>query len=264
MATFYSAAKRATHWKFFAVIFILTAGIAVAEDSQQKKFAGRAAAAFLQAQKQFQSENNSSNAVQFARACYDLADFATDAGQRASLANQGIDVCRKLISPDSKNAAAHYYLAMNLGQLARTKSLGALKIVKEMEAEFQTALDLDGRVDFGGPARSLGMLYCDAPGWPVSIGSKRKAKIYLGQSLKIAPDFPENLLVAIESDLKWRDTEDAKNKLDALDALWSNAQKKFAGENWGHDWADWTNRRDDARRKLAEISVPTKSPRNDR
>jgi len=30
-------------------------------------------------------------------------------------------------------AAAHYYLAMNLGQLARTKSVGALKLVKQME-----------------------------------------------------------------------------------------------------------------------------------
>ncbi len=236
----------------------------MADDSQQK-FAAHAEENFRSAQKQFQSdENNPSNAVQFARACYDFADFAKNDSQRADLANQGIDVCRKVLASDLKNADAHYYLAMNLGQLARTKSLGALKLVKQMESEFQAALNLDKQIDFGGSARSLGLLYRDTPGWPMSIGSKRKAKMYLQEALQIAPDFPENFLVMAESDLKWGDRADAQKQLDALDAFWPKAQKKLSGANWERDWVDWTNRRDAAKKKLSENSQPTQSPRNGR
>jgi tetratricopeptide (TPR) repeat protein len=262
MATLNSLVKQAIHWKVAAILFIFIAGIAMAEDSQQK-FAARAEESFHQAQKQFQSdENNPSNAVQFAHACYDFADFAKNDSQRAELANDGIDVCRKILTANPKLAEAHYYLAMNLGQLARTKSLGALKLVKEMEPEFQTALGLDKQIDFGGSARSLGLLYRDAPGWPMSIGSKRKAKTYLQQALQIAPDFPENILVMAESDLKWGDRADAQKQLDAIDALWSKAQKNLSGENWERDWADWTNRRDVVRKKISEVSAPLKSPRS--
>lgn len=264
MATFNSPVQHAIYWKVAAILFIFIAKIAVADDSQQK-FAARAEENFHQAQKKFQSdESNPSNAVAFAHACYDFADFAKNDSQRAELANDGIDVCRKILESYSKNAAAHYYLAMNLGQLARTKSLGALKLVKQMEPEFLAALNLDKQIDFGGPARSLGLLYRDAPGWPMSIGSKRKAKMYLQQALQIAPEFPENLLVMAESDLKWNDRADAQKQLDTLNSIWAKAQKSLSGENWERDWADWMARRDAVREKLAEVSVPVTSPRNGR
>ena len=73
---------------------------------------------------------------------------------------------------------------MNLGQLARTELLGALKLVKEMEREFKTAADLDKQFDYAGPERCLGLLYRDAPGWPASIGSRRKARDCSGTGRK--------------------------------------------------------------------------------
>lgn len=261
MATFKSSARPAGKWKFAGLLLVLTVGIAAADDSRQK-FAARAEDELQRAQKQFQvDESNVTNAVQFARACYDLADFATNNDRRASLANEGIDICRKILTANPKVAGAHYYLALNFGQLARTKSLGALRLVKQMETEFKTVLDLDGYFDFGGAARGLGLLYRDAPGWPMSIGSKRKAKTYLQQALQTAPNFPENLLVIAESDLKWGDRADAQKQLDALDALWPKAQKEFSGENHERDWADWTTRRDAVRKKLGDVSPPLKSPR---
>lgn len=266
MATFNSAFNRAVKWRFAAVIFIFAAAMAFADSAnagQNKNFAQRAETEFHRAQTELQTKTNDSTvAWQFARACYDFADFSGNDNQRAALANQGIDVCRQLIARDPKIAAAHYYLAMNLGQLARTKSVGALKLVKQMESEFKTALELNDHFDFGGSARSLGLLYRDAPGWPMSIGSKRKAKTYLEQSLKIAPDFPENHLNLAESDLKWREGDAAKQELDALDALWPQAQKSFTGEKWERDWAGWTARRAAARKKLADISASAKSPRD--
>jgi len=250
-------------WIRIAIFLAAGALAARAADDQEKMFVQHTQAEYHRTQAEYRAKTND-NAVawQFARACFEYADIVADSDQRASIANQGIDACKQLLARDPKSAPGHYYLAMNMGELARTKMLGALKLVREMEVEFKTALDLNDHFDFGGPARSLALLYRESPGWPTSIGSKRKAATCLQQAMKIAPEFPENRLVLIETYLKWRDTDSARKELDALDTAWPEAQKSFTGEQWEHDWVDWTNRRDDAHAKLSGLQEPTKSPRN--
>jgi hypothetical protein len=262
MATFNSHASRSACLKLVsATLFLLTVFPLVAGEDQRKNFAERAESEFHQAQKQFQSEaNNATNAWWFARACYNFADFAKNDTDRADIANQGIAACRQSIAHNSVSAPAHYYLGMNLGQLARTELLGALSLVKEMEREFKTAADEDRLFDFAGPERSLGLLYRDAPGWPTSIGSKRKAREFLELSVKLTPDFPENHLNLIESYLQWHDSENARTELSALDALWPKAQTNFTGEAREQDWDDWSTRRADVRKKLEATPAPAKSP----
>jgi len=265
MATFNCKPGHAVKWKTVAAVFIFTAGIVFADDAQNKIFAARAGAEFHRAQNQFQSHpENPTNAWHFAGTCYDFADFATNDAERAAIANQGIDACRQLLARDPKIAAAHYYLAMNLGQLARTELVGALKLVKEMEREFKTASALDAHFDFAGPERNLGLLYRDAPSWPTSIGSKRKARTFLEQAARLAPDYPENHLNLVESYLKWSESDRAKMELNTLDSLWAQAQMNFTGETWEPSWDDWSTRRDAARKKLDENVEPVKSPKDTR
>ncbi|MGH7952299.1 MAG: tetratricopeptide repeat protein [Limisphaerales bacterium] len=272
MATFNSTSAGHRFWKqagslphatkFAATIFIFAAGMVFAGDTNS--FAAKPESEFQRAQIQFQlNPKNSTNAWQFARACFDLADIAKTDKKRAAIANQGILACDQLIARDPKIAAAHYYLAMDLGELARTKFLGALKIVKEMESEFLTAVNLDARFDFAGPARNLGLLYREAPSFG-SIGSRRKAREWLKRALQLAPDYPENHLNLIESYLKWGDRDAAKAELEALDSSWPAAQKKFTGEKWAQTWKDWTARRDAARKKLGKNSTLATSPKNGR
>jgi tetratricopeptide (TPR) repeat protein len=263
MATFYSSRTHTTKGKFAAAIlfFFATAGIIFADQTTNGIFAARAELAFHRAQIQFQMHSdNSSNAWIFARASYDFADFAKTDSARADIANQGIAAARELIAREPKNAAAHYYLAMDLGQLARTELLGALSLVKQMEREFKTTITLDENLDFAGPARNLGLLYLEAPSIG-SIGSERKARNYLQRAVKLAPEYPENHLNLAEAYLQWREPDHAKTELNALDAMWSKAQTNFTGEHWEESWADWTARRAAANKKLAEISAPVKSPR---
>jgi len=248
-----------------AILLLAAAGLALAGEEQRKIFADRAEAEFQRAQKQFESNtNDAAAAVPFARACFDFADFATNEAERAALARRGIAVCRRLVAENPKLAAGHYYLAMNLGQLARTELLGALKLVKAMEREFKAADALDEHLDYAGPARSLGLLYRDAPGWPASIGSRRKAREWLEKAVNVAPDFPENRLTLAESCLEWKELDRAKQQLDALDALWPRAQTNFTGAAWEQSWDDWSTRRDDARKRLIAISAPPKPPKNGR
>jgi len=113
-----------------------------------------------------------------------------------------------------------------LGQLARTKSLGALKLVSQMEAEWNIARALDERLDYGGPDRSLGLLYRDAP-TIVSIGSRAKAREHLRRATDLASEYPENRLNLIETELKWGNRKEALRDLKSLEEALSAVRKSF-------------------------------------
>jgi hypothetical protein len=263
MATFNSQPRRAVKWPLAAAM-ILTAGILSAGEAEWKASAAYAGQEFIRARDQLQLDaNNPTNAWMFARAAFDFAEFSTNDTQRASLARQGIAACRKLIAANPKIAAGHYYLAMNLGQLARTEFLGALRLVREMEREFQAAAKLDAGFDHAGPERNLGLLYREAPGWPISIGSRHESLPYSEQAARLARDYPENHLNLMESYLKWNNPDAAKKELHTLDSIWSMARTNLAGAKWAQTWVNWSLRRDAARRQLDDqpAARPAKPPK---
>jgi tetratricopeptide (TPR) repeat protein len=224
-------------------------------------FAGQYKKAYQEAKARFEAQTNNAEAAwQFGRACFDWADCAGSNAAREEIAVQGITACRALIGQDTNSAPGHYYLGMDLGQLASTKTIGALKIVQEMEIEFKIAISLDPRFDYAGPDRNLGLLYHQAPGWPMSIGGKSKARQHLQKALKLAPNYPENVINLIEADLDWGDKNGALRELKVLDELWPAAQAEFTGEKWAPSWADWKPRRERAKKKAAEGSHAVEAP----
>jgi tetratricopeptide (TPR) repeat protein len=177
------------------------------------------------------------------RAAFDWAEFQTKDADRARIAEAGILACRSALSNSPASAPANYYLALCLGQLARTKKLAALKLVSQMEGLLANARTLDESLDHAGPDRSLGLLYLDAPVWPTSIGSKSKARRHLERAVTLDPDHPENRLSLAEALLRWREKDAARSQLDAIDALWEAARKRLAGPDWEGAWSDWETRR---------------------
>jgi hypothetical protein len=266
MAILNPKTRGTTKGRLGAAIFLsAVVGIVFADESRNPIFAGRAEAEFHRAQTQFQSHTNeSASAWQFARACYDFADFATNDTERAALAEQGIAACRQWLAREPRSAPGHYYLGMNFGELADAEapSMAAYKLVHEVEREFKSAAELDEHFDFAGPARNLGELYFQAPGWPLSVGSRHKAREWLERAVKLAPNYPENHLNLIEARLKWDDQAGAQRELKTLDTLWPDAQKFFTGAAWERSWKEWSTRRDAARKKLDETAAPSKPPKN--
>ena len=248
--------------------FFLFAGLGIifADETNNPVFARRAQAEVQRAEAQFRLNTNDATANwQFARACFNFNDFATNNTGRAELAGQGIAACRQLLARESNSAPGHYYLALELGQLADTKrNLAAFKMVREMEREFKTADALDQHFDYAGPSRCLGLLYRDAPGWPISIGSRHKAHDWLEQAVKLAPDYPENQLNLAESYWQWKDREAANHALQQLDALWPSARTNLIGETWERSWDDWSARRNVIREKFSDNSSSGKPPKNSR
>lgn len=240
----------------FAAFFVfpaLSAPNATNELTTQDEFAAYARKAFDTAELRFgQDPTNSQKVLEFVRAGFDRGEFATNDTERAELAERCIDVCRRWVAREPNSAAAHYYLGMNLGQLARTKLLGALRIVDEMEDEFKAAAKLDEHFDHAGPDRNLGLLYLEAPVF-ASIGSRSKARQHLNRAVELDPDYPENRLNLLEAHLKWHDRVGAIRQIRALETLWPKAKEKLTGPEWDSSWADWQKRLDDAHKKLGDI-----------
>ena len=208
------------------------------------------------------SPTNAEAAWQLGRACFDWAEFATNDTQRAKIAGEGIAACRQALGLNTNSAPTHYYLGMNLGQLADTKrNPSAFKIVKEIERSFLAARGLDEKFDYAGPDRNLGLLYSQAPVL-ISVGSRSKARQHLQRAVQLAPEYPENRLNFIEACLKWGDRTGARRELAALDTLWPAAQTNFAGDLWATSWADWEARLKKARKKIEGLVKTIESPRN--
>jgi len=194
-------------------------------------------------------------AWQFSRACFDLAELATNKTQRAALAEQGIAASREAIARQSNSAPAYYYLGMSLGELAQTRGLSALRLVSQMEQAFRRAAELDQRFDWAGPDRNLGLLYRDAPPF-ISVGSRSKAREHLGQAVKLAPQYPENRLNLIEAYVKWHELQNARCELTALEGIWPKARTNLTGVAWIGSWADWEQR---LQRLKKQLELPSKT-----
>jgi tetratricopeptide (TPR) repeat protein len=209
---------------------------------------------FGESQARYRREpTNPQAACEFGRACFELAECATNRAQRAELADQGIAACRQAIARASNSGPAHYYLAVNLGQLARTRGLGALKLVNSMRREFDLARSLDERVDHAGPDRGLGEICRDAP--PIiSLGDRAQAEQHLRHAVTLAPDFPDNHLELIEGYLKWGQPDKARRQLEALESSWPAARARLTGPAWAASWADWENERKTFSQKCQALS----------
>ena len=213
---------------------------AIATD--QAAFAKTARDEFLEAKANYQAHTDDTELTwKFARTAFDFADYATNNNQRAALANEGINACRKALEHATNSAPLHYYLSLNLGQLARTKSLGALKLVGQMEREFNAARQLDEHINYAGPDRGLGLLYRDAPSFG-SIGSRTKARQHLMRMVELEPNYPENRLLLAETLARWGDNDAALEQVKALEKLWDAAHAQFQGDAWASSWDDWNDR----------------------
>lgn len=192
----------------------------------------------------------------FAAACFYRAEFSQHHSERAKLAEQGITAAREAMRRNSNTVQAPYYLALNLGQLARTRTLTALGIVAEMERQFLTAIAIDPKFRHAAPVRSLGMLYQDAPGWPASVGSRSKARIQLQKAVDLDPDYPENWLTLMEAELKWGERKKVQARLTDVDRLLEKAKPAWIADEGEQSWKALIERVEKVRAQAVVTSTP--------
>jgi tetratricopeptide (TPR) repeat protein len=207
--------------------------------------------AYLPVKESFTTNRNDFETCwKMARACFDMAEYATNSSQRVAFGTEGIAAAKQAIALKPESGVAHYYLGLTIGQVARVKRFSALHLVDEMEGELLKALRLDQNVDNAGPDRSLGLLYRDAPGWPISVGSKDKAMYHLARAVRLAKDHPDNQLSLLEAYVRWADKKTITNYLTNVEAVFKKAKAAPPGPNAEADWFDWDLRMKQIREKL--------------
>ena len=242
-------------------LFLLGPGTVVGDSGEplSESLSGRVAAerAYQASRERFESDSlNADAAWRFGKACFGWADFARDNAERERIALQGIDACRQAIETQSDLAAAHHFLALNLGQLARTRRLRALTLVEQMETALKRAIELDSRIEHGSPDRSLGLLYFEAPGWPLSIGDSRKAILHLEKAVRIDPEYPENRLCLLEALVRQGRLGPAQRVAREHAQALPRAKSVFEGPDWRLDWLDWNERWDRLQKRLVLVDPP--------
>ena len=210
--------------------------------AQETNFLAQAEEAYRAAQAVYATNQTLDTAIALSRTAFDYADLAPNDTIRENVANIGIATAKTALATNTNSVGAHYYLALNIGQLARTKMLGALKLLGDMERELKTVIQLDPKFDYAGGHRTIGVLYLEAPGWPTSVGNKAKAKTHLEKAVELAPEFPDNHLCLLEAYAKWRDWKSVTDKLADYKATVPAAKQKFTGADWDYEWSDWTRR----------------------
>jgi tetratricopeptide (TPR) repeat protein len=188
------------------------------------------------------SKTNVVLAVAYGRAAFDWADAAATSKEREAIATEAVAALRLAELAHPGNPGVHFYLATNLGQLAQTKTLGALKLVREMERHFLESARLDPKFNHASAHRSLGILYNEAPGWPASVGNRAHARGQLETAVKLAPRHPDNWISLMEV---FRDAQDWKALAEAApkyEALIPELRLEWTGPEWEKPWLDWDDR----------------------
>ncbi|HEY6134944.1 MAG TPA: hypothetical protein VIW70_13265 [Rubrivivax sp.] len=65
--------------------------------------------------------------------------------------------------------------------------IGALGLAKQAKADYEQAIQIDGKALDGSAFNSLGVLYYKVPGWPLGFGDKAKARELLQKALALNP-----------------------------------------------------------------------------
>jgi tetratricopeptide (TPR) repeat protein len=130
-----------------------------------------------------------------ARACAWLAEDFTDKKTRDQFAYHGVQYAKAATALEPRRVEGHYYLGINTGLSATTKTFTAYNMVPVVRDEAKAAAKADENFDHAGPLRLLGGVYSKAPSWPASIGDNSEGQKYLSRAVKVAPEYPENHLL---------------------------------------------------------------------
>ena len=127
---------------------------------------------------------------------------------------QGVKFGEQGIAADENCLEANVWLAVNYGFFGQEKSImKSLSLVAPIKKLAEHAAELNESYFYGAPWRVLGRLYQFAPGFPISVGNKKKALECLEKALRLGPKFYLNHLFLAELYIATGEKSKAKERL---------------------------------------------------
>lgn len=100
-----------------------------------------------------------------------------------------IEIADAVIIANPKQAQPLIWSGIIKSTLAGAKGgIGALSLAKDAKQDLEKSLKIDPTAMQGSALTSLGTLYLNVPGWPISFGSDRKAEEFLLRAIAINPE----------------------------------------------------------------------------
>lgn len=154
--------------------------------------------------------------TQLARTCFILGDLAPK-GQRAAYYKKGLAYAERLLAQEPGGVAGHYWKALNLSGLADVGTrMEGFKLLPKLMEELKRVLILDETYDQAGVHRVMGRIYFQAPGWPISVGDKKKSLQHLETAVRLAPNHSTNHLYLAETLLDQGKKDQARPELEKV------------------------------------------------
>ncbi|MBE7412090.1 MAG: tetratricopeptide repeat protein [Leptospiraceae bacterium] len=154
--------------------------------------------------------------------------FEKDPKKQELYYEHGTNYGKESITMNPKDVYGNFWYASNVGMLGLCRGIMAsLASIEPLRKSMEVVLKENENFYFAGPHRALGRLYHQAPGWPISIGSKSKALEHLEKAVQIAPEFFNNRVFLAELYIDIGKKDKAKEHLEWL----SKAEPKQEHKN---------------------------------
>lgn len=145
---------------------------------------------------------------------YWLGEYA-DPEDKLAFFDEGVQCGETGVGINEDSLEANFWLAVNYGSFGQEKGImQSLALITPIKNAAERASRIDESYFYGGPWRVLGRLYHKAPGFPISIGSNKKAVECLEKAVALGPRFFLNRLFLAEAYISNRDKAKAKEHLE--------------------------------------------------
>lgn len=135
-----------------------------------------------------EGDNSEDVLVGLAEACYEYGEFvAKESKEKLKWFEEGKKWASIATNKYPKSARAYFFFGKNLGKWAETRGvMESLFTVGDLLNSAEMAIKLDPK--FVSAYNLRGRIYQKAPGWPVSVGDKKKALENFLKALEIDPN----------------------------------------------------------------------------
>ena len=133
--------------------------------------------------------NNLNDDIAYLQTQWAMINYQTEEGERENAFSELANEAKNRVESHPDRAETLVWEGIILSTYAGAKGgLGALGLIEEARDRLLDAEKIDPDALNGSIYTSLGSLYYQAPGWPISFGSNDDAQLYLKRALTLNPD----------------------------------------------------------------------------
>lgn len=180
----------------------------------KRTFADGRAAAELYHEVLAVDEENVHALVRLAELAYWLGEVVEDEPALPHL-EEGLTYAEKASELDDENPSAHYWRGVLMGRIGEERGiLQSLFMVGDIMRAVERTLELDP--EHGGAHLLASQVYRKAPGWPISLGNRKKALEHALEAVRLNPDATNRMLNLAEAYLNDRQRDKAIETLEQV------------------------------------------------